>query len=100
MSETLEPMATEVDQKQLAEQLLAQAKEQGVELVGPNGPLNQLTKNVLETALDAEMAEHLAMTSMTQPGVAAAIRVTAPGLRRCSPRSIGGAGRDRGAAGY
>jgi hypothetical protein len=37
MSETLEPMATEVDQKQLAEQLLAQAKEQGVELVGPNG---------------------------------------------------------------
>jgi transposase-like protein len=30
-----------------------------VELVGPNGLLNQLTKNVLETALDAEMAEHL-----------------------------------------
>ena len=29
MSETLEPMATEVNQKQLAEQLLAQAKEQG-----------------------------------------------------------------------
>ncbi|MCZ4564260.1 IS256 family transposase [Rhodococcus sp. IEGM 1401] len=51
--------ATEVDQKQLAEQLLAQAKEQGVELMGPNGLLNQLTKNVLETALDAEMTEHL-----------------------------------------
>ena len=44
---------------QLAAQLLAQAKEQGVELVGPNGLLNQLTKKVLETALDAEMAEHL-----------------------------------------
>jgi len=27
--------------------------------VGPNGLLNQLTKNVLETALDAEMTEHL-----------------------------------------
>ncbi|ETZ40335.1 transposase, Mutator family protein [Mycobacterium intracellulare MIN_052511_1280] len=52
-------MAMELDQRQLAEQLLAQAKEQGVELVGPNGLLNQLTKNVLETALDAEMAEHL-----------------------------------------
>ncbi|MCZ4548560.1 IS256 family transposase [Gordonia rubripertincta] len=50
---------TEVDQKLLAEQLLAQAKEQGVELMGPNGLLNQLTKNVLETALDAEMTEHL-----------------------------------------
>jgi putative transposase len=59
MSETLDPVANEVDQRQLAEQLLAQAKEQGVELVGPNGLLNQLTKNVLETALDAEMSEHL-----------------------------------------
>jgi transposase-like protein len=48
-----------VDQKQLAEQLLAQAEEQNIELVGPGGLLNQLTKNVLETALDAEMAEHL-----------------------------------------
>src|SRR4029077_15499480 len=59
MSETLDPVAMELDQRQLAEQLLAQAKEPGVELVGPNGLLNQLTKNVLETALDAEMAEHL-----------------------------------------
>ncbi|HEY9312139.1 MAG TPA: IS256 family transposase [Williamsia sp.] len=59
MSETLESMTNEVDQKQLAEQLLAQAKEQGVDLIGPNGLLNQLTKNVLETALDAEMTEHL-----------------------------------------
>ena len=42
MLETLEPMASTTDQQQLAEQLLAQAKEQGVELVGPNGLLNQL----------------------------------------------------------
>jgi putative transposase len=48
-----------VDQKQLAEQLLEQAKEQNIELVGPGGLLGQLTKNVLETALDAEMSEHL-----------------------------------------
>src|SRR3954451_14890350 len=48
-----------VDQQQLAEQLLAQAREQGVDLVGPNGLLNQLTKKVLETALEEEMAEHL-----------------------------------------
>ena len=60
MSETLDPVATtDLDHRQLAEQLLAQAKQQGVDLVGPNGLLNQLTKNVLETALDAEMAEHL-----------------------------------------
>ena len=57
MTETLDTMAAEVDQKQLAEQLLAQAKEHGVELMGPNRLLNQLAKNVL--ALDAEMTEHL-----------------------------------------
>jgi putative transposase len=59
MTETLQPMADEVDPQQLAEQLLAQAKAQGVDLVGPNGLLNQLTRNVLETALEAEMTEHL-----------------------------------------
>lgn len=39
----------ELDQQRLAEQLLAEAKEQGVELVGPDGSLNQLTKRVFET---------------------------------------------------
>jgi len=54
MGETMDPMATEMDQQELAQQLLAQAREQGIELVGPDGPLNRLTKNVLETALEAE----------------------------------------------
>jgi transposase-like protein len=58
--EMVEPMTTDiVDQKELAEQLLEQAKEQNIELVGPDGLLGRLTKNVLETALDAEMSEHL-----------------------------------------
>nr|WP_200863111.1 IS256 family transposase [Rhodococcus ruber] len=48
-----------IDPQQLAQQLLAQAKADGVELVGPNGLLNQLTASVLETALEAEMDEHL-----------------------------------------
>ncbi|ETB33885.1 transposase, partial [Mycobacterium avium subsp. hominissuis 10-5606] len=48
----IDPVTGEIiDQKDLAERLLAQAKEQGVSLVGPGGLLNQLTKNVLETAL-------------------------------------------------
>src|SRR3954449_11061721 len=62
MTDTLENVAAggdEVDQQQLAEQLLAQAREQGVDLVGPDGLLNQLTKKVLEIALEEEMAEHL-----------------------------------------
>jgi len=48
-----------LDQQQVAEQLLAEARAQGVELVGPNGLLNQLTKRVLETALEEEMSAHL-----------------------------------------
>jgi len=60
VAEMIEPMTVDsIDQKELAEQLLAQAKEQNIELVGPDGLLGQLTKNVLETALDAEMAEYL-----------------------------------------
>ena len=56
----IDPVTGEIiDQKELAERLLAQAKEQGVSLVGPGGLLNQLTKNVLEAALDAELTEHL-----------------------------------------
>lgn len=52
----IDPVTGEIiDQKELAERLLAQAKEQGVSLVGPGGLLNQLTK----TALEAELTEHL-----------------------------------------
>ncbi|MBD2762177.1 transposase, partial [Kocuria sp. cx-116] len=59
--EMIDPVTGEIiDQKDLAARLLAQAKEQGVSLVGPGGLLNQLTKNVLETALNAELTEHLA----------------------------------------
>ena len=51
MTDTIDAvMADEVvDQQQLAEQLLAQAKTQGIDLVGPDGLLNQITKRVLET---------------------------------------------------
>ena len=43
----------------LAEQLLAAAKAQGVALTGPGGLLTGLTRQVLQTALEAEMTEHL-----------------------------------------
>jgi putative transposase len=59
-ADLIEPMSVDsIDQKELAERLLEQAKEQNIELVGPGGLLGQLTKSVLETALDAEMNEHL-----------------------------------------
>jgi putative transposase len=59
-AEMIDPMTGEIiDQKELAEALLEQAREQGVSLLGPGGLLAGLTKNVLETALEAEITEHL-----------------------------------------
>lgn len=59
MTETIGPVPDRIDQQQLAQQLIAAAREEGVELVGPGGMLTGLTKTVLETALEAEMSEHL-----------------------------------------
>jgi transposase-like protein len=52
-------MVTRVDQQELAQQLVEAARAEGLELVGPGGLLTGLTKTVLETALDAELTEHL-----------------------------------------
>ena len=38
---------------------MRQAREQGLSLTGPDGLLKQLTKTVLETALNEELTEHL-----------------------------------------
>lgn len=43
----------------LAEQLVEQARADGKSLVGPDGLLSDLTKEVLETGLEVEMEEHL-----------------------------------------
>src|SRR5712691_12849231 len=43
----------------LAQELVERARSEGVELVGPGGLLTGLTKTVLETALGAEIDEHL-----------------------------------------
>ena len=50
-----EPTAEQV----AAEELVRRAREQGLSLTGPDGLLKQLTKTVLETALNQEMTEHL-----------------------------------------
>jgi putative transposase len=46
-------------EQQAAAELVRLAKEQGLSLTGPEGLLKQLTKTVLETALNEEMTEHL-----------------------------------------
>jgi putative transposase len=64
MTTTLNVVAKRKDAEQSAEQqaaaeLVRLAKEQGLSLTGPDGLLKQLTKTVLEAALNEEMTEHL-----------------------------------------
>ena len=64
MSTTLSDMTAKKKPDPSAEEIAARelvrlAKEQGLSLTGPDGLLKQFTKNVLETALNEEMTEHL-----------------------------------------
>jgi transposase-like protein len=45
--------------RELAEQLVEEARATGVSLVGPGGLLADITRRVLETGLEVEMSEHL-----------------------------------------
>ena len=49
---------SEVD-RDVAERLVRRARDEGLDLVGPDGVLTDLTKRVLETGLEAELTEHL-----------------------------------------
>ena len=66
MTETLDAVATRKKdrpepsaEQKAAEELVRRAREQRLSLTGPGGLLKQLTKTVLETALDQELTEHL-----------------------------------------
>jgi transposase-like protein len=55
-------------EQQVAEELVRRAREQGLSLTGPDGLLKQLTKSVLETALNQELTEHLGHEKHAPPG--------------------------------
>ena len=54
-----EPTGLDALDEQLLDQLIGQAKERGVKLAGDGGLLQALTKRLLESALDGEIADHL-----------------------------------------
>ena len=79
--------------------MVAQAREQGLALTGPDGLLKLFTKNVLETALNEEMTEHLGY----EKNSAGPDRESANVRNGCRPKTViwrrGGRGGDRGSAG-
>jgi hypothetical protein len=72
MTATLDDVTKKIEpeptaEQQAAEELVRRAREQGLSLTGPQGLLKQLTKTVLETALNQELTEHLGHEKRGQP---------------------------------
>jgi len=63
MTETIEPWVLDDTENKMARAMVAQARQTGVGLVGPDGLLAGLTKQVLELALEEEFTEHLGYES-------------------------------------
>ena len=86
--------------------MVAEARQRGLELTGPDGLLKLFTKNVLETALNEELTEHLGYEKHQagpgrqrgmcerRPFQDGYLRCCGRGPHRCSPRP----GRDVRAA--
>jgi transposase-like protein len=87
VAETIEPMAAQTDQERLAEELVAQARADGVQLIREGGLLTGLTKSVLECAVEEEMSAHLGYDKHDPAGRNGGNSRNGHRERRCSPRS-------------
>ena len=67
---------------------MARAREQGVPLTGPEGLLKQLTKTVLETALNQEMTGQLGHDKHGQPVAASVTRTSSSVPHGCQEISL------------
>ena len=85
MTDTIESMAEAIDH-QLATDLVETAPGRWDGAHRARRPADGLTKTVLETAVAAELSEHLGYDSTSRSGVTAGTPATGLGLRRCSPR--------------
>lgn len=72
-----------VSDEQLVAMLVERARSEGLQMTGQGGLLQQLTKRVLESALEGEIADHLGYRSTTQPAGAVVTPVTGAGPRPC-----------------
>lgn len=71
--------AVAASDEQLVAMLVGRARSEGLQLTGEGGLLQQLTKRVLESALEGEITDHLGMRSTTPRAGAAATAATGPG---------------------
>jgi len=59
MIQDMTALTERIDQQQFVRDLVGRARAEGLDLVGPGGLLSGFTKQVIETALEEEMTEHL-----------------------------------------
>jgi hypothetical protein len=59
LDDVINKKAEPTAEAEAARELVRLAREQGLSLTGPDGLLKQLTKTVIETALNEEITEHL-----------------------------------------
>lgn len=77
------PAETDGGMRAWAQDLVDRARTEGVALTGEDGLLTSMVREVLQTGLDVEMADHLSATSPTsRSGVVRGTVATAPIPRR------------------
>ena len=81
-SEMMEDPVRPVIDDELVDRLMAQVDAEGLELLGPEGVLTELTSRILSRGLEVEMADHLGYEKGTQPGGVRVTTVTARIPRR------------------
>jgi transposase-like protein len=59
MAEQGEVLPVQPSMRDMAEELVRRAREEGVELTGQGGLVNELVRQVMQTGLEVEMEEHL-----------------------------------------
>ena len=81
-SEMMEDPVRPVIDDELVARLMAQVDAEGLELLGPEGVLTELTSRILSRGLEVEMADHLGYEKATQSGGVRVTTVTARFPRR------------------
>ena len=65
------------------DRLMAQVDREGLELLGPDGVLTELTSRIMNRALEVELTDHLGYEAGDPAGMAAATTATVRHPRRC-----------------
>ncbi|GAA3482165.1 hypothetical protein GCM10018966_066970 [Streptomyces yanii] len=71
----------------LIDELVGRAQAEGLQLTGEGGLLQQLTKRLLESALEGEITDHIGYDKHDPLGRTAATHGTARAPRPCLPAS-------------